>query len=61
MRFAAITAKHEQPQQPARLPAAQLIRRFVTGQPALGEPPAAPRPQEVPPDLDQRVRLIGEW
>jgi hypothetical protein len=46
------------PQPPMR--AAQGCERGEDAHsPAAGTPPAAP--QEVPDDLDQRVRQIGEW
>jgi hypothetical protein len=55
MRFASVpTPKVEQ-----RSPAADFVRKL------LGVPPAAPRASqeltEPPVDLDQRVRLVGEW
>ena len=59
MRFAAVKVpKH---QQPARTPATEIIRRIVAGE-VLGRvlPTAAP-PRELPVELDQRVRLVGEW
>jgi hypothetical protein len=57
MRFAAV--KRTQPPQPARVPAAELIRRLVVGEPLAKPAPA--KTQDLPPDLDQRVRLVGEW
>jgi hypothetical protein len=57
MRFAAV--KRTQPPQPARVPAAELIRRLVVGEPL--SQPAPAKTQDLPPDLDQRVRLVGEW
>jgi len=59
MRFATVIV----PNQPAaqRAPAVELLRRLVAGEP-LGQPyPAESRLQELPADLDQRVRLVGEW
>jgi hypothetical protein len=58
MRFSAAI----KPKQPLRTPAvADVIRRLISSEPsARSEPP--PRPSEdLPVDLDQRVRLIGEW
>jgi hypothetical protein len=56
MRFASVPLpKSSEP----RSPAVEFVRKL------LGEKPAAPQPQqeptELPADLDQRVRLIGEW
>jgi hypothetical protein len=58
MRFSAAI----QSQQPLQTPtAADLIRRLVTGE-ALSRPPPMPEgSDELPIDLDQRVRLVGEW
>jgi hypothetical protein len=51
-----------QPIQPPRqAKAAQYLRRFL---PAPSLPRTDPEPvrlQELPADLDQRVRLVGEW
>ena len=59
MRFAAVNVPKEQ--QPARTPAAEFLRRMVAGE-ALGRvPPAAAPPRELPVELDQRVRMVGEW
>jgi len=58
MRFSA--AIHPQP--PLRTPAvAEVIRRHLSSQPAANPQPAPPREEDPPVDLDQRVRLIGEW
>lgn len=60
MRFAAVIKR----QQPAsRAGMAEVVRRLVPGQPSVRAQPAAPTkpPPELPLDLDQRVRLIGEW
>lgn len=58
MRFSA--AIH--PQLPLRTPAvAEIIRRLVSSQPIANPQPALPREEDLPVDLDQRVRLIGEW
>jgi hypothetical protein len=56
MRFASVTTPKNEPQ---RSPAAEFVRKL------LGDKPAQPQPaqaqSEPPADLDQRVRLIGEW
>jgi hypothetical protein len=58
MRFAAVVI---QPKPPQRAPAAEFLRRLVAGAPLLPPPPQQAQPQDLPADLDQRVRLIGEW
>ncbi|MBG9388535.1 hypothetical protein [Caenimonas aquaedulcis] len=42
--------------------AADFLRRLLASEPAA-KPEAAPQPRqdELPADLDQRVRLLGEW
>lgn len=57
MRFAAVKIPS---QQPPRTPAADVIRRLVWGE-SMARQRLAPPPQEPPADLDQRVRLAGEW
>ena len=59
MRFSAAI----QPQQPLReRSVGQLIRsRLALAQPAKLAEPALPRVDDPPVDLDQRVRLVGEW
>lgn len=58
MRFSAAI----QPQQPPRtLAAAEFIRRLVANAPAPRIAPAPVSVEELPADLDQRVRLVGEW
>lgn len=60
MRFSAAI----QPEHPLRTPAvADVIRRLMSSQsqPAPHAEPAPPRADDLPVDLDQRVRLIGEW
>jgi len=50
-----------QPQPPLRTPAvAEVIRRLISNDPAPRSEPTA-RAEDLPIDLDQRVRLIGEW
>ena len=57
MRFASVALP--KPSE-SRSPAAEFVRKLVGDKP---EPPAiSAQPQpELPSDLDQRVRLIGEW
>ena len=58
MRFAAVP-----PRQPdTRRSAADFIRRLVSGEarPAEAQPDTV-KATELPLDLDQRVRLVGEW
>jgi hypothetical protein len=59
MRFSAAI----QPHPPLRTPAvAETVRRLVSREPAEHPQPApTPRADDLPLDLDQRVRLIGEW
>jgi hypothetical protein len=57
MRFAAVV----RPEPPGRAPAAELLLRLLAGRPLIGAAKDAARPQELPADLDQRVRLVGEW
>lgn len=57
MRFASVPLP--QPSEP-RSPAAEFVRKLIGAKPeAPVLPPQAP--PELPVDLDQRVRLIGEW
>ena len=57
MRFAAVI-RHKQP---APVPVPQPIRRPLPTEFEARTEPVPPRPTEVPADLDQRVRLAGEW
>jgi hypothetical protein len=57
MRFAAVPPS----KQPPRIPAAELIRRLVTGESLARLHAPDAKPQDLPSDLDQRVRLVGEW
>jgi hypothetical protein len=60
MRFSASLQhilQQAQVQVQAPLPAGTPI---AEKQPAA-QPPRGTAPQEPPPDLDQRVRLVGEW
>jgi hypothetical protein len=60
MRFAAVVVP---PKPSQRAPAAELLRRLVAGEPLLRAPSTQPQPapKDLPADLDQRVRLVGEW
>ncbi|HSV33968.1 MAG TPA: hypothetical protein VLI46_00360 [Ramlibacter sp.] len=58
MRFAAVITP---PQRPLRKPAREVIRRIVGAPLQTRLPPEPAKPQEMPADLDQRVRLVGEW
>ena len=45
-----------------REPAPELVARMpLERAPAMPQQPAPRAAQEPPPDLDQRVRLSGEW
>lgn len=59
MRFAAVV----RPEQPVRmmLPPAPASRPVPDEWAVRTTQPPVPQPQEVPADLDQRVRLAGEW
>jgi hypothetical protein len=57
MRFAAVPMQKNEPE---RSPAAEFVRRLV-GADKLPPSPVEAVPAEPPVDLDQRVRLIGEW
>jgi hypothetical protein len=58
MRFAAVTVPG-QPKQ--RAPAAEFLRRLVAGESLMRPAPPEPPVHDLPADLDQRVRLVGEW
>lgn len=58
MRFSAAI----KPKQPLRTPAVtEFVKKLVANEPVAHAEPAPPRADELPVDLDQRVRLIGEW
>ncbi|MRD49409.1 hypothetical protein [Caenimonas koreensis] len=59
MRFASINVPKETV--PERVSAAEILRRIVVGEPAAQTPGAEVRIQDLPMELDQRVRLVGEW
>lgn len=48
-------------QPPAAAPRAAPVRVAVPVEAAAQAPAAEAPPQELPDDLDARVRLIGEW
>jgi hypothetical protein len=58
MRFAAVPLPQTGPG-PQRSPAVEFVRRLIAADKPL--PQAEARPAEPPVDLDQRVRLLGEW
>lgn len=56
MRFAAVPTPKDDP----RSPAAEFVRKLLgADKPAQAQPSQAQ--PEPPVDLDQRVRLVGEW
>ena len=56
MRFAAVPTPPADP----RSPAAEFVRKLLGADKPAQQPPAQAQP-EPPADLDQRVRLVGEW
>jgi hypothetical protein len=58
MRFSAAIQVQEPPRDCA---AAEIVRRFFSGEPPPRTEPPPLRFDELPADLDQRVRLVGEW
>jgi hypothetical protein len=60
MRFPAVVVVRRK--QPAPVRARQPMRQPAPAtELAVRTEPSVPQPQEVPADLDQRVRLAGEW
>jgi hypothetical protein len=57
MRFAAVAMPKTEPR---CSPAVEFVRRLVGADKQLTAPAEA-KPAEPPVDLDQRVRLVGEW
>jgi hypothetical protein len=51
--------QHEQPLR--TLAVADVIPRLVSSEAPGSSEPRPPRADDLPLDLDQRVRLIGEW
>jgi hypothetical protein len=49
------------PQSPPRETVTELVCRPATLKPLPRPEPPALRSSELPLDLDQRVRLVGEW
>jgi hypothetical protein len=60
MRFAAVV--RHQPT-PVRAPAGEAVRRPAPSRSCnrMQSAPVPVKPAELPADLDQRVRMIGEW
>ena len=58
MRFAAVPLPKTEPQ---RSPAADFVRKLLGGEKAALPQPAPVQAESPPADLDQRVRLAGEW
>lgn len=56
MRFAAVPVPKSEP----RSPAAEFVRKLM-GEKLAAPRDAAPVSDDPPLDLDQRVRLVGEW
>jgi hypothetical protein len=57
MRFASMPTPKNEPQ---RSPAAEFVRKLL-GEKPVQPAPAQTQPEQPPADLDQRVRLLGEW
>jgi hypothetical protein len=57
MRFAAVIGTKPPERAPA---AAEFVLRLLAGE-ALKRAAQEPGRQPLPADLDQRVRLVGEW
>jgi hypothetical protein len=58
MRFAAVPMPRST--DPQRSPAAEFVRKLLSGEKAPQQRPAT-QTEQLPVDLDQRVRLLGEW
>ena len=58
MRFAAVPMPKSEP---PRSPAAEFVRRLMASDKLALQPQAEVKSAEPPLDLDQRVRLVGEW
>jgi hypothetical protein len=58
MRFASVPMPKSEPQ---RSPAAEFVRKLLSGDQPLQQLPVPASQEGVPADLDQRVRLVGEW
>ena len=57
MRFAAVPL----PKVEQRSPAAEFVRKLLGAEKSGLPHPSQAQPAEPPIDLDQRVRLLGEW
>jgi hypothetical protein len=57
MRFAAVPL----PKVEQRSPAAEFVRKLLGAEKPAAPQPSQAQPGEPPIDLDQRVRLLGEW
>jgi hypothetical protein len=58
MRFPATIKPQSSPRNGA---VTELVRRIVVAKPLPRPEPPVSRSSELPIDLDQRVRLVGEW
>jgi hypothetical protein len=58
MRFAAVPLPKSEPH---RSPAAEFVRKLLGGEKAAAPQTSPASSDPVPADLDQRVRLLGEW
>ena len=57
MRFAAVPIPKSEP----RLTPAEFVRRLLAGERTSAAHSQQPVSTDPVPDLDQRVRLVGEW
>jgi hypothetical protein len=58
MRFAAVPQPKSEPH---RSPAAEFVRKLMGGEKAPESQSNPAQAEPLPADLDQRVRLVGEW
>jgi hypothetical protein len=58
MRFAAVPPPQSEPR---RSPAAEFVRKLLGGEKAPTSHAGPGQAEPLPADLDQRVRLVGEW
>ena len=59
MRFASIEVPKEQ--ELKRTSVSEIFRRIVAGESPARTQSAEVRTEDLPAELDQRVRLVGEW